>query len=823
MFNRLVRVSLFLLTFASTTCAQDVAPWFDSQFDSKGAMRIVRFLSARWRTRGGGNPGFNESVDYVRDYLKNSGFEKAGSLNVLDGSLTLYPFAWNPVSAQVEVLGSPSFVLDSYPQNPTLLTRFSGSTSKQGVVAEVVEIPVGTEESDYESIDVKGKIVFGRGVANRMYQRAVVERGAVGIISDNLARKSFYQDYPDMVRYASLVGGAIKELKARSSWALKISPQTGDRLRAALNSGPLKLRVRVQSQFLQGRQRALVAEIPGTDAAGERVFFVCHMDNNRPGANNNATGVAAHAELARMIALGIKDGSLARPKRTLTFLFGAEHAGTDMWLSTLGSSGRTIAAFNADMTGAKTETTLGIYRFERYPDPSTDSPRKRADRALGDRRSGWGFRSLGATPPPGHYFNALMWFFVENQGRRTNWRVFQNPFEGGSDHDELLERGIPTVLSWYYDDPFLSTNLDTPDKVDPRSIRNVATVHGVTAMAIAGAARKTALWTLALVEEAALKRLKQETDTAQRRLTKAFNLSSEKRRDVWFATWEEEQKLARRWHAWEREAIKSVASIVLGHPVDEITARIENSLGRFDAAARAHLAAIEAFSLKLAPDSSAQAILDLAISYHDPHGHWGTHKFALAIEEGRPDGSSKTTNFVTQASKGRFQIELVRKKRKVKIDILAEHVVATVDGRSDISAQERSEFRLNPKRIQVTRNYYEYLYGLPMKLRDPGTRLHPLSWRQEFNGRSVDAIRTTYDRGVGQDTWHFFFDVTTHAMVGYLFYHDSQKKDGEYIILTGESVAATGLRLPQVRKWYTNLGERFLGADKTIKLEDLGE
>ncbi|MEO1368819.1 MAG: hypothetical protein AAFX50_16715, partial [Acidobacteriota bacterium] len=60
-------------------------------------------------------------------------------------------------------------------------------------------------------------------------------------------------------------------------------------------------------------------------------------------------------------------------------------------------------------------------------------------------------------------------------------------------------------------------------------------------------------------------------------------------------------------------------------------------------------------------------------------------------------------------------------------------------------------------------------------------------------------------------------DRGTAALVGYRFYHDASKNDGEYIVLEGEH-AAHGMRLPEGRAWFTHQGDRHLGTDRLLRL-----
>ena len=115
------------------------------------------------------------------------------------------------------------------------------------------------------------------------------------------------------------------------------------------------------------------------------------------------------------------------------------------------------------------------------------------------------------------------------------------------------------------------------------------------------------------------------------------------------------------------------------------------------------------------------------------------------------------------------------------------------------------------------RNYYDYLWGLPMKLRDPGTRLGAVT-RVEVDGEPRWRLRVTYDPEVGSDVWDFDFDPETYALAGYRFFHDEAAGDGEWIALDGE-IEGRGLRIPQTRAWYMNVDDEFLGTDKLVGID----
>jgi hypothetical protein len=545
-------------------------------------MTIVHFLADRWRLRGGGSPGYNESLDMVAGYLRDAGLERVGQMRVLEGPLTLCSLAWEPVEVSVSLVEPTSALLHTYDDLATLPGKYSGSTPQGGVTAPVVYVGAGTEASDYTDVDVRGKIVLGSGRLGDLYEQAVDQRGAAGVISDHLGNEQRHTLYPGIVGAGSLPCAEARQLQRRSGWGLKVTRQTSDRLRGLMEQGTVSLNVDVQTRFFESTLRELVVEIPGTIAPEERVILVSHSDNAKPGANNNATGVATHAELAATIAAGIENGDLEPPTRTLTFLFGPEREGTRLWMDSSGANvDNVIAAIDGDMTGENTELTGGTYRLERSPDPAFKFPRPAAYTAPEDITSGWPLRDLGVDGYPGHFINQLMWAALSERARRVGWTIDQHPLEGGSDHDVLLPAGVPTALSWHWVDAFTGTNFDTPDKVSAEEMKNVALSHGLAALLMAYGSAKEARALLTELEYVATAKLQfeneaterlladlergpiegvEETTVEERRLTEAFILSE--------------------WARWFDQALASVMDLPTGGDVAALESAVDSARAR---------------------------------------------------------------------------------------------------------------------------------------------------------------------------------------------------------------------------------------------------
>jgi hypothetical protein len=66
-----------------------------------------------------------------------------------------------------------------------------------------------------------------------------------------------------------------------------------------------------------------------------------------------------------------------------------------------------------------------------------------------------------------------------------SWETVEHPWEGGSDHDVFIERGLPAVLFWHFTDFTYHTSLDRLDMVDAEELHRTATAIVCTALAMA--------------------------------------------------------------------------------------------------------------------------------------------------------------------------------------------------------------------------------------------------------------------------------------------------------------------------------------------------
>jgi hypothetical protein len=168
---------------------------------------------------------------------------------------------------------------------------------------------------------------------------------------------------------------------------------------------------------------------------------------------------------------------------------------------------------------------------------------------------------------------------------------------------------------------------------------------------------------------------------------------------------------------------------------------------------------------------------------------------------------------------GQFRYWSSKGSDRIEIASDGETLSARLNGSSEISAEDLKTHRLAADNLPGWRDYFMYMFGLPMKLRDPGTRLDPEVTQAEFNGLQALVLHVTYSPEVGKDTWYFYLDPETYALVGCRFFHDEASNDGEYLVFEDEVEGPGGLRLPKLRHWYMNLDGEHIATDDVTSIE----
>ncbi len=522
MFKNLLFITLFLFVFISCKKEKEVqllnsSNYFDvlnKEFTGDLAFETTSFVEKYWRVVG--NTGFNKSVYRIAEQLEKAGFvneDKATKKDILTYRIEKRPLkkpTWESVNAIVEIEGENTPLLQ-HSTNRNMIALNSYSTPKEGVVAEVIYVK---DLNTIKTLDVKGKIVFVETSPYRVFNEAIVKGGAVGLISYSNPKYLQPEKNTTSIQFRS-----IPLNKNVKSWGIAMSYEAKEKLKAKLLKGKVSLKVTIATNIYPSEELTIIADIKGSVISKERLVFSAHIQE--PGANDNATGVGVALEMATLTAKFIEEKRF-EPNRTLTFLWGDEIVSTNRYVKEDSIRAKDIKwGISLDMVGEDTQKTGGTFLIEKMPDPSAIWTRGN------DKHTEWGGFKMKLDQMKPHYLNDFLIDKFKEQGKRANWTVNTNPFEGGSDHVPFLKANIPSVLFWHFTDQFYHTDNDRIDKVSKTTLKNVGVTSLVSAYTLLNANNTTAKSILKTIENKAISRLKKEQKLSEISLKKGDSLNTE--------------------------------------------------------------------------------------------------------------------------------------------------------------------------------------------------------------------------------------------------------------------------------------------------------
>lgn len=516
-------------------------------FIEKNAYETTAFVEKYFRVPG--NTGFNASIHYVENILKKAGFveqkqdEFEAPLTYRIEKRAIKNNTWEPVDAVINIIGEAQPLI-SYKTNRNMIPINCGSTPTDGVTANVVYIEK-IVPAEIEKMDLKGKILFSENNPSRLLQIAS-NAGADGVLGYSMPKYTQPEIHQTSIQFGSM--------KANSEvWTLLLSYAAKEKLKANCLKGETKLNVNIQTKIYPSEELTIVANVKGSVNPNERFVFSAHVQE--PGANDNASGVATLAEMARLTA-ELYQAKKINPKRSLTFLWGDEIVSTRRYITEDTTRAKDIMwGMSLDMVGEDTKKTGGSFLIEKMPDPSAIWTRGT------DKHTEWGAGDVSEKDLFPHYFNDFIFDICKTQGKFANWTVNYNPFEGGSDHTPFLQNKIPGLLMWHFTDVFYHTDNDRIDKVSPTEMKNVG-ISGLTAAyTLISADENTAIATVSQIKADALIRLKTEFELSKKAIAEGKSADDEKH-------------IIEVWCKWYADALATIKKM----PVKAETTRVGSSI-----------------------------------------------------------------------------------------------------------------------------------------------------------------------------------------------------------------------------------------------------
>lgn len=510
------------------------------EFNGDTAMETTAFVEQYWRVAG--NTGFNATVYRIQEKLEASGYVQEDTASPED-RLTYriekramkHP-TWEPVDARLSIVGMDTPLLE-YATNRNMIYLNAASTPEGGVTAEVVYIK---DLKELSIKNVKGKIVFAEMSPYRLFTPAIEKGGALGLLTYN--NPAYLQPEKNTT---SIQFRGIPMKEETKAWGMALSYAAKEKLKTALSQGKVEVYAMVQTKIYPSEELTIIANVRGSELPKESLVLSAHIQE--PGANDNATGVGTQLEMAMLTAKFLKEGKLSA-KRTLTFLWGDEIISTRRYIE---EKEKRTAAINwgisLDMVGENTSVTGGSFLIEKMPDPSAIWTRGN------DKHSEWGGEVMKIEDMKPHYLNDFIINIFEEQGRRANWQVHTNPFEGGRDHTPFLDADIPGLLLWHFTDQFYHTDNDRIDKVSQETMKNVGTAALVSVYTLINADVDTGRQLIQNTLNAATERLNTEFLLSEAAVAKG-------------ATLENEILILKTWGDWYLKSLSSITDIA---PTDE--------------------------------------------------------------------------------------------------------------------------------------------------------------------------------------------------------------------------------------------------------------
>ncbi len=446
------------------------AQWTLLREETSGVAPYENLRSLTRLHRVPATPEFDQAAEFMLARAKQYGLQSAHAEQFpIDGQihygLMRSHLGWQVEAARLWELQPEHTLLGDWATDPIRLADYGHSAD---VDAALVDVGAGTSEADYTNKDVRGKIVLADGGLAAVQRIAVMEHGAAGIVSDMPNQSTAWSGLD-----ATIVRWGHLDALLPNGFAFMVSRETATALRAQLTRGPVTLSAHVKAEVGPGHWTVVTATIPGTHPQSGEVVFSCHLDHQRPGANDNASGCVTILESARVLASLIESGKLARPARTMRFIWGPEVEGTMAFLSAHPDIRRSLRAdVHMDMVGGDPYKNKSILHVTETPWSLPSFVTDVGELFAQTIRDGAAVYAEDGT----HREAAVVEDRNGAPGTRNEFISDRTPYSEGSDHDDYDSStiAVPSLYLRDWPDIYIHTDHDTLDQIDPTKLRRVA-------------------------------------------------------------------------------------------------------------------------------------------------------------------------------------------------------------------------------------------------------------------------------------------------------------------------------------------------------------
>ncbi|HET7015539.1 MAG TPA: M28 family peptidase [Streptosporangiaceae bacterium] len=472
-------------------------------FDADLALADVHAICEHDRYQA--SAGIMAAAAYVAEQARAAGLSDVAVLTFpADGAKRWWtyhsPRSWTPVKATLHVGGT---VLVSYPDQPYSLAAYSAPMRSRTLpLVRYSAVRAGAADPHGAMVVADEPVPLG------VLAGPMAAAGAAAIAADPLSEVP--HRFPEQVGRLELAPGS--ELAAFS-----VTPAQLSHLASAADAGALA-QVNIELDPAISAMPVVTGRLPASGPDdGTEVLLSAHLCHPRPGANDNASGVAALLGIARTLAAArqtavdspptttnhtpaittvgptptttpshtttpnhtttpshttTRSHTTAGPAPTTTalrFLWGPEFVGTVAYLHEVVGSGLAPAAWlaiNIDMAGQDVARCGGPLVIERGPDD------------IGSFLPALATRCATLLPAASRSYSGAV------PCEPWTWR--ETPFAGGSDHALLADQATQVIGLGHWPDRANHSSADTPDLVDPEELKRTAVIAAACVAAVSG-------------------------------------------------------------------------------------------------------------------------------------------------------------------------------------------------------------------------------------------------------------------------------------------------------------------------------------------------
>jgi len=429
----------------------------------------LRYLTTLHRVPA--TPAFDQAVDFILQRAREYGLADAHSEQYpIDGTkqygLMRSYFGWTVEEGRLWEINPQHLLIGDWKTDPIRLADYSRSAN---VETTLVDVGNGAREQDYDGKDVRGKIVLADGVLSRVQELAIAQHGAVGIISDMPNQTTAWSGLdPTLIRWGHL------DARQPAGFAFMVSRQSAEAFRARLKAGEqITLKADVKATVAPGHWTVVTATIPGSNPASGEIVYSCHLDHERPGANDNGSGCVTILESARILARLISTGSLPRPERTVRFVWGPEVEGTMAFLASHPEIRQRLRAnIHMDMVGGDPFKNKSVFHVTATPWSLPSFVTDVGALFLDTIRSAASSYAAGESDAAAGIVETR----AGELGTRNELIADVTPYSQGSDHDDYDSStiAVPSLYLRDWPDIYIHTDHDSLAQIDATKLRRVA-------------------------------------------------------------------------------------------------------------------------------------------------------------------------------------------------------------------------------------------------------------------------------------------------------------------------------------------------------------